>query len=194
MRVLIACEFSGVGREAFRALGHDAWSCDLLPAEDNSSFHLQCDVLTILNDGWDLMLAHPECTYLARSGWRWVNAPDQSFLPLKGRPRLEAAQRGVEFFMKLLNAPIDKRAIENPRPSPHVKLPRSNQVIQPWMFGHGETKETHLWLKNLPPLMSTLIVSERAGKVHRAPPGPNRWKDRARSYPGILKAMAEQWS
>lgn len=206
MKVLIACEFSGVVRRAFRALGHDAWSCDLLMSEDGSPHHLRGDVLYALRSNnafyfktlgghikWDLMIAHPPCTYLCRAGWHWVNKPDCATLPLKGEPRRKAAMEAREFFIKLLNAPIPLIAIENPRPICHVNLPASSQVIQPWQFGHGELKETHLWLKGLRPLQPTSIVPGREAKIHKMPPGPNRKQNRERTYEGIALAMAQQW-
>lgn len=199
LNVLIACEFSGVVRRAFRALGHGAWSCDLLPAEDagnhieGSQFHLEGDVLNYLHRGWDLMIAHPPCTYLCRSGWHWVNKPDCETHPLKGEPRRRAAIKAAEFFMALWNAPISRICIENPKPICHVHLPKETQNIQPWQFGHGEVKGTCLWLKNLPLLQPTNIVGGREAKVHKATPRTDRWKERSRTYPGIAKAMAEQW-
>lgn len=197
MRVLVACEFSGVVRRAFRALGHEAWSCDLLPAEDGEeAHHYQDDIKRVVWFGpkhWDLVIAHPPCTYLNRAGWHWVNKPDQHTLPLKGEPRKQAAREAADFFMWFLNLPVGRVAVENPRPICHVNLPPSTQVIQPWQFGHGEVKETHLWLKGLPPLQPTKVVEGREAKVHKASPGPNRWKERSRTYEGIAKAMAEQW-
>jgi hypothetical protein len=194
MRVLIACEFSGVVRRAFRARGHDAWSCDLLPAEDDSPYHFQIDVLRVLErDTFDLIIAHPPCTYLTRSGWHWVNKPDCAVHPLKGKPRRQAATKAAEFFMWLLGLDIPRICVENPMPIIHVNLPAPTQSIQPWQFGHGEVKKTCLWLKNLPPLQPTNIVEGREAKVHRASPGPNRWKERSRTFEGIAAAMAEQW-
>lgn len=193
MRVLVACEFSGIVRRAFELAGHDAWSCDFLPAEDGSAKHIQGDVHDWLDAGWDLMIAHPPCTYLCRAGWRWVNAPDSSVEPLKGAPRRQASVEAAAFFYTLLSAPIPKIAIENPRPIRHVGLPRYTQVIQPWQFGHPEIKATCLWLKALPPLMPTAIVEGRTGRVHREPPSPDRWKNRSRTYEGIADAMAVQW-
>lgn len=193
MKVLIACEFSGVVRRAFRARGHDAWSCDILPAEDDSEYHIKGDVLEVLESGWDLMIAHPPCTYLCRAGWHWVNKPDCATLPLKGEPRRRAAKEAAEFFRKLLNAPIEKVAVENPRPICHVNLPPPTQFIQPWQFGHGELKETGLWLRGLRPLIPTHIVEGREARIHKMPPGSNRGKERSRFYEGIANAMAEQW-
>jgi hypothetical protein len=193
VRVLVACEFSGIVRDAFRARGHQAWSCDLLPCEKGPDFHYQRDVRDVLHAGWDLMIAHPPCTYLSRSGWCWVNRPDCATLPLKGNPRRQAAKEAAEFFMQLLGADIPRIAIENPRPINHAGLPKANQTIQPWQFGHGETKETCFWLKGLPPLIPTNEVSGREHRVHRASPGSDRWKERSRTLPGIADAMAEQW-
>lgn len=193
MRVLVACEFSGVVREAFRARGHDAWSCDLLPAEDGSEFHLQCDVLLHgiqLRPGWDLMIAHPPCTYLANSGVRWL-VRDGKFDAV----RLSHMDDAISFWRQLRDAPIDRIAIENPIPHKHARFKMGcyDQVIQPWQFGHGETKATCLWLKNLPKLVPTNIVSGRTPRVHHASPGPDRWKERSRTLTGIADAMAEQW-
>lgn len=205
-RVLIACEFSGTVRRAFRALGHDAWSCDLLPAEDGSAYHLQMDIFEALRTprcyGLELMIAHPPCTYLSRAGWSWANKPDSDTLPLKGEPRRRAAFAAAKFFMQLLNAPIPRICIENPRPIVHVGLPPHTQVIQPWQFGHGETKATCLWLKNLPTLVPTHMRDDlfaqqeptgREQRLHRLPPGPDRWKERSRTFTGIAEAMATQW-
>lgn len=181
MRILIACEFSGRVREAFRKLGHDAWSCDLLPADDNSPYHYQCDVLTILDKGWDMMIAHPPCTHLAVSGARWFKN--------KQKEQAEA----LEFVRQLLNAPIPKIALENPISIISSKIRKPDQIIQPWQFGHGETKATCLWLKNLPKLAPTRIVDGRDGKVWKTPPSKDRWKLRSITYQGIADAMAEQW-
>lgn len=181
LRVLVACEYSGKVREAFRKLGHDAWSCDLLPADDNSPYHIQGDVLEHLNDGWDIMIAHPPCTHLAVSGARWF--------PLKKAKQAEA----LKFVRKLLNAPIDKIALENPVSIIATKIRKPDQYIQPWQFGHGETKKTGLWLKGLPKLTPTKIVDGRHGKVWRMPPSEDRWKKRSETYQGIANAMAEQW-
>lgn len=181
MRVLVACEFSGRVRGAFRRLGHDAWSCDLLPADDSSPYHIQDDVLKHLNDGWDMMIAHPPCTHLAVSGARWFKD--------KQTEQAEA----LEFVQKLLNAPIPKIALENPISIISSKVRKPDQIIQPWQFGHGETKATCLWLKNLPKLRPTNIVSGRENKVWRMPPSEKRWKLRSITYQGIANAMAEQW-
>jgi len=182
LRVLIACEYSGVVREAFRALGHDAMSCDLLPTEQDGP-HYQGDVRDVLDDGWDLMIAHPPCTDLAVSGARHFAAKIAD-----GRQG-----RALDFVRLLMDAPIPQIAIENPISviSSHIRKP--DQVIQPWQFGHGETKATCLWLKNLPKLRPTNIVDGRDNRIHRMPPGPDRWKLRSVTYSGIADAMADQW-
>ena len=181
MRVLVACEFSGTVRRAFRALGHEAWSCDLLPTEDGGE-HFQADAIRIAQAlPWDLMIAHPPCTHLAVSGARW-------FKDKQIEQRL-----ALGFVRRLLDAPILRIALENPVsviPS-HIRKP--DQIIQPWQFGHGETKSTCLWLKNLPKLTPTNVVTGREPRVHRMPPSPDRWKERSRTFQGIASAMAEQW-
>lgn len=181
MRVLVACEFSGVVREAFRKKGHDAWSCDLIPAEDGSLYHYRCNVLDILGNSWDLMVAHPPCTHLAVSGARWF------------KDKLVEQADALRFVGILLTAPIPRIALENPVSIISSRIRKPDQIIQPWQFGHGETKKTCLWLKNLPLLKPTKIVSGRSARVHREPPGPDRWKNRSRTYTGIAEAMAEQW-
>jgi hypothetical protein len=182
VRVLVACEFSGVVRRAFRALGHDAWSADLLPAEDDSDFHLEGDVCRVLQPGaWDLMIAHPPCTHLAVSGARWMKA--------KG----SLVDEALDFVRLLMDAPIPRIAIENPVSIISSRIRKPDQIIQPWQFGHGETKATCLWLKNLPPLVPTNIVEGREARVHRMPPGPDRWKERSRTFEGIAAAFATQW-
>lgn len=180
MKVLIACEFSGVVRDAFARQGHDAWSCDLLPTETPGQ-HYQCDVRDVLDQDWDMAIMHPPCTHLAVSGARWF--------PEKRSEQREA----LEFVRTLLNTPIPHIALENPVSIIATEIREPDQIIQPWMFGHGETKATCLWLKNLPPLHPTDIVSGRVGRVHMEPPGPDRWKNRSRTFPGLAKAMAEQW-
>jgi hypothetical protein len=185
MRVLVACEFSGAVRDAFKARGHDAWSCDVLPTERPGQHH-QGDVLAFIRSTprWDLMVAHPPCTYLCNSGVRW----------LYERPgRLQSMREAAAFFDALYNAPVDGICIENPIPHKHANLRPYTQVIQPWQFGHGETKATCLWLRGLPPLRPTRVVRGRAGKIHSMPPGPNRGRERSRTYPGIARAMANQW-
>jgi hypothetical protein len=181
MRILIACEFSGIVREAFKRVGWNAWSCDLLPTEIPGN-HIQDDVLFHLEDGWDMMIAHPPCTHLAVSGARWFKD--------KQVEQLDA----LEFVKALMDAPIHKICIENPISiiSTHIRKP--DQIIQPWMFGHGETKSTCLWLLNLPLLIPTNIVEGRINRVHREAPSENRWKNRSRTYQGIANAMADQWS
>jgi hypothetical protein len=180
MKVLIACEFSGVVRDAFRARGHDAWSCDLLPTEVDGP-HIQGDVFkAIAARRWDVMVAHPPCTHLTRAGDRWYrNSPE----------RVAAA----EFVKRLYQAPILQIAIENPRGALTKLWRRPDQIIQPWMFGHGETKATCLWLKNLPPLMATNVDTGREARIHRMAPGPTRWKERSRTLVGVAEAMADQW-
>jgi hypothetical protein len=228
MRVLVACEFSGVVRRAFRELGHEAWSCDLLPAEDSSPHHVQGDVRHILMgmkvnwviEPWDLMIAHPPCTHLAVSGARWF------------ADKVVEQIAALEFVQRLLDAPIPRIALENPVSVISSRIRKPDQIIQPWMFGHGETKTTCLWLKGLPKLEPTdIVVPEWAVKadgsvhmsakgkrdnpthfltgrttrvlkgaqleqwerIHKMPPGPDRWKNRSRTYAGIAQAMAEQW-
>ena len=181
MKVLIACEYSGTVRDAFRALGHDAMSCDLLPT-DAPGPHYQGDVRDVLGDGWDLMIAHPPCTHLAVSGARWFH--------LKQREQAEA----LEFVRLLMDAPIPRIAIENPVSIISSRIRKPDQVIQPWQHGHGETKATCLWLKNLPCLQPTDIVEGREPRIHRLPPSPDRWKIRSATFPGIAAAMADQWS
>lgn len=180
MKVLIACEFSGVVRDAFAARGHDAWSCDLLPSERPGQ-HIQGDVLAALGNGWDLMIAHPPCTHLAVSGARWFN----------GKIAEQAA--ALEFVRALMAAPIARWAIENPVSIISTRIRKPDQIIQPWQFGHGETKATCLWLHGLPKLAPTNIVDGREARVHRMPPGPNRWAERSRTFAGIAWAMADQW-
>lgn len=220
MKVLVACEFSGIVREAFRAVGCDAWSCDLLPSEIPGN-HIQGDVLSIIHDGWDLMIAHPPCTHLAVSGARWF-----------GAKKAEQAD-ALEFVRLLMAAPIEHIAVENPISIISSRIRKPDQIIQPWQFGHGETKTTCLWLKNLPLLKPTDVVVpewavrsdgtihisangkrdnpthfltgrttrvlsghqlEQWNRIHKEPPGPDRWKNRSRTYKGIAQAMAEQWS
>ena len=182
MKVLVACEFSGIVRDAFIAKGHDALSCDLLPTEQPGP-HYQGDVFDIINDGWDLMIAHPPCTDLAVSGARWF-----------AEKRADGRQdESVEFFMRLVCANIRKIAVENPISIMSTVWRKPDQIIQPWMFGHGETKSTCLWLKHLPKLEPTKLVEGREPKIHRLPPSIDRWKNRSRTYQGIANAMADQW-
>ena len=181
MKVLVACEFSARVRDEFSANGHDAWSCDFLPSEGDPAKHIRDDVLEHLGDGWDLMIAHPPCTHLAVSGARWWKDKEVE------------QKEAVEFFMAMIEAPIPRIAVENPIGHMSTAYRKPDQIIQPWQFGHGETKATCLWLKNLPKLQPTNIVEGREGKVWKMPPGPNRWMNRSRTYQGIADAMAEQW-
>lgn len=191
MRVLVACEFSGVVRRAFWRHGHVAWSCDLLEAEDRGVNHYQMGVHYVIENygPWDMMIAHPPCTHLACSGARW-------FID-----RQEEQKAAIEFFLYLAEANIPKIAIENPIGIMSTRYRKPDQIIQPWMFGHPESKGTCLWLKGLPALAPTENVREQmmklpkaeANRIHYASPGPNRWKERSRTYEGIADAMAEQW-
>lgn len=182
LKVLVACEYSGRVRDAFRALGHDAVSCDLLPTEIDGP-HYQGDVRDLLRCSWDVLIAHPPCTHLAVSGARHFAAKRAD-----GRQ-----QEALEFVRFLMNAPIPRIAIENPISVISSEIRRPDQIIQPWQFGHGETKATCLWLKGLPKLTPTNIVDGREARVHRMPPSPDRWKERSRTYQGIADAMASQW-
>jgi hypothetical protein len=183
MRVLVGCEFSGTVRNAFRAAGHDAYSCDILTAEGGSPFHVMGDVRDILADGWDLAIFHPPCTRLTVAGARWF----------KGKEAEQA--EAIAFVESLWSAPIPRIAVENPIGvlSTRSTLGKPTQIIQPWQFGHGETKATCFWLRGLPALTPTRIVDGREARVHRMPPGPNRWRERSRTYQGIADAMAAQW-
>lgn len=184
----MACEFSGIVRDAFSELGHDAWSCDLLPTERPGN-HIQGDVLEILNDNWDMMIAHPPCTHLAVSGARWFK--------YKQKEQTDA----LEFVRKLMNAPIQKICVENPVSVINTKIRRPDQIVHPWMFGHPETKATCLWLKNLPLLIPTndvkdemiLLPKNKRMRLYYLPPSKDRWKLRSLAYAGIAKGMAEQW-
>jgi hypothetical protein len=196
LKVLIACEFSGTVRNAFLERGYDAWSCDLLPAEDRSNRHITGDARELLDDGWDLLIvAHPPCTRLCNSGVRWLHVPPP------GRTLEEMwreLDEGVALFSAFWNAPIERICVENPVMHRHAKERIVNyadpaQSVQPWQFGHGETKRTCFWLKDLPPLVPTNIVAGREPRVHHASPGPNRWKERSRFFLGIAEAMADQW-
>lgn len=188
VRVLVACEFSGIVRDAFARRGHDAWSCDILPTEQPGN-HFQDDVLNHLNDSWDLMIAHPPCTYLCNSGVRWLHT---GYSTLPGG-RWDMLQDASLFFRTLLDADIKRICIENPIPHKYGKLPKYTQIVHPWQFGHGETKTTCLWLKGLPLLQPTKIVSGRKNRIHFMPPSKTRSKDRSITYTGIAEAMAEQW-
>lgn len=205
MRVLIGCETSGVMRRAFAARGHDAWSCDLLPAEDGSDRHICGDVRDVLHDGWDMAMMHPPCTRLCNSGVRWLHTPPP------GRTREEMwaeLDEGVALFAACWQAPIDRVAIENPVMHRHARermptdLPRP-QIVQPWWFGEPFFKATGFYLRGLPPLAATdKLTPPRSGTdehkvwsaVHRAPPGPDRWRFRSRTFAGVADACADQWA
>ena len=184
----MACEYSGIVRDAFITMGHDAMSCDLLPTEQPGP-HYQGDVFDVLGEGWDLMIAHPPCTYLTRAGARWWSE----------RKAEQAA--ALEFVRRLLVAPIKHIALENPPGAIGTRIRKANQYIHPWQYGHTENKMTGLWLVNLPSLRPTFDVrnqmlalpKKEQNKCHYAAPGPDRWKERSRTYPGIAQAMAEQW-
>jgi hypothetical protein len=195
--ILVACECSGVIRRALRDRGHDAWSCDLKPAEDGSPFHIRGDALAAAyGQPWDAMIAHPECTFLANSGAKHlyagmsnVNGPDGD--------RWARMGAATAFFMALWNAPIPRIAIENPIMLGHPRrlfgIPAPTQTVQPWWFGHGETKATCLWLKGFPQLRKTNEVDGREQRIFRMAPGPNRKTDRSRTYAGLAAAIADQW-
>lgn len=205
MRVLVACEFSGTVRRAFACLGHDAWSCDLLPAEDRSNKHIVGDVRNILSDEWDLlMVAHPPCTRLCNSGVRWLSVPP----PGRTMEAMWAELRnGADLFSACWNAPIERIAVENPVMHKHAKAlirgyEPAAQTVQPWWFGEPFFKATGLYLKGLAPLVPTNKLTPPApgteehkawSRVHRMPPGPDRWRERSRFFPGIAAAMATQW-
>ncbi len=180
MRVLVACEYSGRVRDAFCQKGHDAWSCDLLETEVPGN-HIQDDVKNVLRKGWDLMICHPPCTHLAVSGARWF------------KEKVNEQAEALAFVMMLLDADIPKICLENPVSIISSRIRKPDQIIQPWQFGHGETKATCLWLKGLPLLTPTNIVEGREAKVHKMAPSPTRWKERSRTYEGIAQAMADQW-
>lgn len=182
MKVLVACEYSGKVRDAFIDLGHEAVSCDLLPT-DSQGPHYQGDVFDIINDGWDLMIAHPPCTHLAVSGARHFAAKQASGVQ----------QEALNFVQRLLDAPIKRIALENPISIISSRIRKPDQIIQPWMFGHGETKATCLWIKNLPLLVPTNVVEGREARIHKMPPSADRWKKRSETYQGIADAMAMQW-
>jgi len=205
MRVLVACEYSGRVREAFRKLGHDAWSCDLLPAEDNSSYHLRCDVRDVLGPWWDLLICHPDCTYLCSSGLHW----NTRGVLVDGRPRHELTEEALDFVRLLLAAPIPRIALENPIGCISSRIRKPDQIIQPYDFGEDASKATCLWLKGLPKLEPTGCAPPRYvtrdGKIvarwsnqtdsgqNKLGPRADRWKERARTYQGWADAMAAQW-
>ncbi len=214
-RILVGCEYSGIVRRAFAALGHDAWSCDLLPAEDRSNRHIVGDVRDILGDGWDLLVvAHPPCTRLCRSGRRWLSGPG-NMTPPKKLPRgrtwqsmIDEFEQGVDLFASCWRAPVPRVAIENPEMHDlaRARMPDglpAPQMVQPHWFGHPEYKATGWYLRGLPLLKATERLPEpekggeewrRWNRVHRMPPGPDRWKERSRSFPGMAAAMAMQWA
>lgn len=180
MKVLVACEYSGTVRDAFSSRGHEAWSCDLLPSERIGK-HYQGDVRDILWRGWDLMVAHPPCTHLAVSGARWF------------KDKVNEQAEALDFVRALLAAPISHICIENPVSIISSRIRKPDQIIQPWQFGRGEMKTTCLWLLGLPKLEPTNEVAGREQRCWKMPPGPDRWKERSRTYQGIADAMAQQW-
>lgn len=200
MRVLVACEYSAIVRDAFRERGHDAWSCDLLPTEGDPRYHIHGDITNLLDYktvrtqagyktqflGWDLMIAHPPCTYLCNSGVRWLYTE---------KDRIMNMVKARDFFFFLQSRSIPKICMENPIPHRHSVLPKYNQIVQPWMFGENESKATCLWLKGLPNLVPDVIQKpdNLEQRVWRMPPGPDRQKERSRFFRGIAKAMANQW-
>lgn len=212
LNVIVGCEYSGKVRDAFRALGHNAWSCDLLPADGDGTYHLQTDILELLEDSWpvkwDLGIFHPPCTYLTNAGVRWLHEHVQSRNGKKpvisGKVRWDYMREGAEFFKKLLNSNIPKIAVENPIPHKYaVQIigRKYDQLVQPWMFGHMERKATCFWLKGLPKLVPTNVVKEQMlllpkreqQRLHFLPPSADRWKLRSETFEGIANAMAEQW-
>jgi hypothetical protein len=185
-RVLVACEYSGAVREAFRRRGFEAWSCDLLPADDGSPFHVQGDARELLSHGWDLLIAHPPCTRLANSGVRWLHE----------RNLWAELEEATDLFRAFLDAPVARIAVENPIPHKYALGrigERYTQIVQPWQYGHGESKATCLWLRGLPELVPTDVVEGREQRVWKLPPSPDRWKLRSTTYTGIAEAMADQW-
>ena len=181
MKVLVACEFSGAVRDAFRNKGHEAYSLDILPSESPSEYHIQDDLRNIDVSAYNLLIAFPPCTYLAVSGARWF------------KDRQEEQKEALDFVNYILCLPVEKIALENPIGVISTNIRKPDQIIQPWQFGHGETKATCLWLKNLPLLTPTNIVEGREPRIHHMSPGPDRSKERSRTYKGIAEAMAEQW-
>lgn len=192
MRVLVACEFSGIVRDAFAARGHDAWSCDILPTEKPGN-HIQDDVLKHLNDGWDLMIAHPPCRYLSVSGMHWTR---------RGLRDPQLTEEALSFVRSLMEAPIARICLENPVSIISSRIRKPDQIVQPWWFGEDASKKTCLWLKGLPLLKPTDTLpgddrtrrgNQTASGQNKLSPGPTRWKERSRTYPGIAQAMADQW-
>ena len=207
MRVLVACEFSGVVREAFRRRGHDAWSCDLIPALDGSPYHIQGDVLVHLRNGWDRMIAHPSCRYLTRSGLRWITSPPKNPKPgvLYGEARRQAMEEALDFVLRLWDAPIEQVCIENPRGVLGWRWREPDQVIHPWQFGHPEEKETCLWKRGLCDLRPTKDVFEEMMRLPKKQRCRVHWESagvrngltreqrRSITFPGWADAMGEQW-
>lgn len=196
MKVLVACEYSGTVRDAFTAKGHNAISCDLLPSE-KPGYHWEGDIFDCLkfhHYNFDLVIAHPPCDFLTVSANKWYkDQPKRKSGALVGEARREARREAIMFFMELYNCGINKVAIENPIGVMSTVFRKPDQVLQPWMFGHGETKGTCLWLKGLPKLIPTNIVQGREQRLHKLPPSKDRWKIRSKTYQGIANAMAEQW-
>lgn len=198
MRILIACEFSGTVRDAFLARGHDAVSCDLLPTESPGP-HIQGDAIKAMQSRrWDMLIAHPPCTFLTVAANKWMKPEFRSRFPTRPEDR----QKAIAFFMEFINAPIPRICVENPIGIMSSTYRQPDQVVQPWMFGHGETKATCFWLKGLRPLVPTHIdgdlfapetPEEREQRLHKLPPGPDRWKERSKTFPGIANAFADQW-
>jgi len=182
MKVLVACESSEIVKEAFLKRGHDAHSCDLKPGEKGLPNHHQCDVRALLDKGWDMAICFPPCTHLSVSGARWF------------KDKRQEQEEALHFILELLEAPINKIALENPIGVISTRIRKPDQIIQPWQFGHGETKATCLWLKGLPKLVPTNIVDGREARIHRMPPSPTRGVDRSRTFRGIAEAMSAQWS
>lgn len=179
--MLVGCEFSGIVRTAFRRGGHDAWSCDLVHPEDKSAFHFKCDVRKALDNKWDLGIFFPPCDHLCVSGARWF------------KQKTTVQENALDFIARLMLAPIPRIAIENPVGVISTRIRKPDQIIQPWQFGHGETKATCLWLKSLPLLKPTKIVEGRESRIHNIPGSRNQGIERSRTYPGIAQAMADQW-
>ena len=186
-------------RQAFRDLGHDAWSCDILPPEDSSPFHIQGDIVPLLSDDWDVAIFHPPCTYLAVSGLHW----NKRGTLVNGRPRSDLTEEALDFVRTLIDAPIPRIAIENPVSCISTRIRKPDQIIQPWWFGEDASKKTCLWLKNLPPLVetnrlpgdnSTRRANQTASGQNKLAPSPDRWRERSRTYEGIARAMSAQWS
>jgi hypothetical protein len=215
LNVLVACESSATVRDAFRALGHNAWSCDLLPCDGDPRYHVQGDVFDLLQFGrpwriprntkWDLLIGHPPCTYMCNSGVRWLTWRARPAMRMNwSEDRWKKMEDAVIFFSRLYTSDVPYIALENPIMHGHAKRligarlgvgnQQQSQIIQPWQFGHGETKATCLWLRNLPKLVPTNVVAGREHRVHKMPPGPDRWKERSKTFVGIAQAMAQQWS